>query len=49
MKHQERTILAVLMCQKSEIKDADLKALCDQIVKGQLSEIEQMKSILNRL
>ncbi len=40
---------AVLMCREAKIEDAELKALCDGIVKGQLDEIERMKTILKRL
>ncbi len=40
---------AVLMCQEANIADAELKNLCDQIIKSQTSEIDQMKKIFNRL
>lgn len=40
---------AVLMCERAKIQDAELKALCDQIIKGQKAEIEQMKKILDRI
>ncbi len=40
---------AILMCEKSEIKNSELKSLCAQIVKGQREEIEQMKAIESRL
>ena len=40
---------AILMCEKSNIQDAEIRALCDGIVKGQKSEIDQMKKILQRL
>lgn len=40
---------AVLMCREAKIEDAELKKLCDEIIQGQLREIEQMKSIYQRL
>ena len=40
---------AVLMCEKANIADAEIKALCEGIVRSQTSEIEQMKKILERL
>lgn len=40
---------AILMCQEGKIQDAELKALCADIIKAQHSEIEQMKTILERL
>jgi uncharacterized protein (DUF305 family) len=40
---------AVLMCEKSNIQDAELKLLCEQIVISQEREIQQMKDILARL
>ncbi len=40
---------AVLMCEKADIKDEEIKTLCAEIVKGQTQEIEQMKNILARL
>lgn len=40
---------AILMCEKSKIQDAEIKTLCDEIVKSQRSEIEQMKDILSRM
>lgn len=40
---------AILMCEKAKIEDAELKALCSEIIKGQSSEIEQMKRILDRM
>ena len=40
---------AILMCQEGKIEDAELKALCADIIKAQHSEIEQMKAILERL
>lgn len=40
---------AILMCEKSKIEDAEIKMLCDEIIKGQRAEIEQMKKILDRM
>ena len=40
---------AILMCREASIRDAELQALCRQIVDGQQREIDQMKAILARL
>lgn len=40
---------AILMCEKSDIQDPELKSLCEQIVSSQEKEIRQMKDILTRL
>jgi uncharacterized protein (DUF305 family) len=40
---------AILMCDRASITDAELKNLCNGIVKGQQQEIDQMKAILVRL
>ena len=40
---------AVLMCERAKIDDAEIKTLCEEIIRGQKSEIEQMKKILGRL
>lgn len=40
---------AILMCEQASIADAELKALCGEIVEGQRREIDQMKQILARL
>lgn len=40
---------AVLMCQEAKIADSEIKALCNQIIQGQKSEIDQMKRILERI
>ena len=40
---------AVLMCGKAPIHDAEIRALCAQITKGQREEIAQMDRILQRL
>ena len=37
---------AILMCQRSNIHDPEIVALCDKIVSGQKREIAQMKAIL---
>lgn len=39
---------AILMCEESEITDAEIAKLCEQIVKTQKEEIAQMKAILAR-
>ncbi len=40
---------AILMCEKAKIEDPEIKTLCDGIIKGQQSEIEQMKRISERM
>jgi len=40
---------AILMCGQADITDAELAALCDDIMAGQRREIEQMQTILDRL
>ena len=40
---------AILMCEEAKITDAELKALCGNIIKSQAEEINQMKAILKRL
>lgn len=39
---------AILMCQESDLTDPELVKLCDDIIKAQKQEIEQMKTILER-
>lgn len=39
---------AILMCEKANIQDPEIVALCSQIISSQQEEINQMKSILNR-
>lgn len=39
---------AILMCQKTEIKDSEIQALCNEIVSGQQQEIEQMKNMIDK-
>ncbi len=40
---------AILMCQESNITDAEIKQLCVEIVKSQEQEIQQMKEKLSQL
>ena len=40
---------AILMCREAELKDAELRRLCEQIATSQRREIEQMNSIHARL
>lgn len=40
---------AILMCSQSELADAEIKRLCDQIVASQREEISQMERILRRV
>jgi uncharacterized protein (DUF305 family) len=40
---------AVLMCAKAEVKDGEIKSLCQNILRSQQSEIAQMKAIMARL
>ena len=40
---------AILMCERSELQDEELKELCQEIIAAQQSEIDQMKQIMNRL
>ena len=40
---------AILMCDEAELADAELAALCENIKVAQRQEIEQMRSILERL
>lgn len=40
---------AILMCEKADIKDPRVKALCESIISGQQKEIDQMKAILKEL
>ncbi|MGL3105814.1 DUF305 domain-containing protein [Bradyrhizobium sp. BR 1432] len=39
---------AVLMCRKANLADDRIKKLCSSITESQLSEIAQMKDLLNR-
>lgn len=40
---------AILMCERAQLSDPELKSLCEQIVSAQMKEIDQLKSILSRL
>lgn len=40
---------AILMCGKAPITDAEIKTLCQSIIKSQQDEIDQMRAILQRL
>jgi len=40
---------AILMCREATLQDAELIALCDDIVRAQRSEIDQMERIRARL
>jgi hypothetical protein len=40
---------ALLMCEGADLKDPELKKLCEEIREGQQREIDQMKAILKRL
>jgi uncharacterized protein (DUF305 family) len=37
---------AILMCNESRIESAKIKELCNQIIKGQQEEIDEMKRLL---
>ncbi|MES2326254.1 MAG: DUF305 domain-containing protein [Pseudomonadota bacterium] len=39
---------AILMCERANIKDPEIKTLCGEIIKSQAEEIDQMKGILKR-
>lgn len=40
---------ALLMCEKAQLTDQELKTLCAQIIEGQTKEIRQLKDILARM
>ena len=40
---------AILMCEKTYIKDPEIKELCNNIISGQQTEINQMKAKLEEL
>jgi len=40
---------AITTCQEANITDPEIKQLCDDIIKAQKKEIDQMKQILERL
>ena len=39
---------AILMCREASLRDPELKTLCQDIIRSQQQEIEQMKGILAR-
>ena len=39
---------AILMCQEAQITDQQIRKLCESIIVGQQSEIDQMKAMLAR-
>jgi uncharacterized protein (DUF305 family) len=39
---------AVLMCEKAKLTDPEIQTLCDEIIRSQISEIDEMKDILKR-
>ena len=40
---------AILMCDGAKLQDAELRQLCTEISAGQRAEIDQMRTILERL
>ena len=40
---------AILMCEQASIVDPEIKELCETIISGQQTEIDQMNAILQRL
>jgi uncharacterized protein (DUF305 family) len=40
---------AILMCKNAPVGDNEIQSLCQDIIRGQQAEIEQMKTILSRL
>jgi uncharacterized protein (DUF305 family) len=40
---------ALLMCQQAKITDGEIKDLCQSIIESQQREIDQMKTIMERL
>ena len=40
---------AILMCEKADIQDPEIKKLCEEIIASQQREIEQMKTKLDEL
>lgn len=40
---------AILMCNEAPIHDPEIRRLCDSIITGQQSEIDQMKAKLRQL
>lgn len=40
---------AVLMCERANVTDSEIRSLCQQIIQNQKAEIEQMRKILERM
>lgn len=40
---------AILMCTEAQLRDAEIRKLCEGIIAGQQQEIDQMNAILRRL
>ncbi|MGE0774764.1 MAG: DUF305 domain-containing protein [Sphingomonadaceae bacterium] len=40
---------AILMCREADLRDGQVKRLCDQIIESQRREIDEMKAILDRI
>lgn len=40
---------AILVCERSDISDPEIVSLCEQILRSQQEEIDQMKDILERM
>jgi uncharacterized protein (DUF305 family) len=40
---------AILMCERSNITDPEIKSLCGEIIESQKREISEMKALMNRL
>lgn len=40
---------AILMCEKANLQDSEIKELCQSIISGQQGEIDQMKAKLKEL
>jgi uncharacterized protein (DUF305 family) len=39
---------AILMCERAQLRDADLRQLCDSIIESQRAEIDQMSAMLRQ-
>jgi uncharacterized protein (DUF305 family) len=40
---------AILMCQRADVRDAEVKRLCATIIQGQRAEITQMNMLIDNL
>jgi uncharacterized protein (DUF305 family) len=40
---------AILMCREASLRDPEIKALCEGIIRSQAQEIDQMRAILARM